>query len=84
MQHEKSRPNKTSTEDYSVHQRPVFCPVRCPACGKSKLVSDKQDLEAHMEREFLKCLHSSDPVCKVATRSASVQVLRDRLTKTES
>jgi hypothetical protein len=37
-----------------------------------------------MEREYLKCLHSSDPVCKVATRSASVQVLRDRLIKTES
>lgn len=81
MQHEKVRVTpRRSTEDYSVSSRTVLCPVRCPACGKLKQVPDRYDLEQQMERDFLKCLASSDPACKTATASPSVQVLKDRLT----
>lgn len=82
MQHEKVRVNrKSSTEDYSVFSRPVYCPVRCPACGKLEKVSDRHDLEQWMEKKIAKCLASSDPTCKTALSSPSVQVLVNRLTK---
>ncbi len=80
MQHEKTRAqSKPAPDVVQISQRPVYCPVRCPACGKLELVSDRFDLEEHMERKFAKCLNSSDPACKKAANGPSVAVLRDRL-----
>ena len=80
MQHEKVRAQSAKPTDvFQVSQQPIYIPVRCPACSRIENVSDKQDLESFMERKFQKCMASSDPVCKVATSSSSVQVLKDRI-----
>jgi rRNA maturation protein Nop10 len=81
MQNVKVRTNSSSKDKdaMQVSQRTVLYPTRCPACGRRELVPDRYDPEDAMERKFAKCLTSSDPVCKTAVQSPSVQQLKDRL-----
>ena len=61
--------NEMDSQERSKPGNNLKDPVRCPLCSSTLLCPRNKDYDEFIDQKLMRCMTSSDPICKKATSS---------------